>query len=149
MLTNKNNLNYMKNNDPFYHDVQSLHVSSATRSCFKDCLCSAFCTQCVHWVSVRHKMISSGLFDADFFERRDFRSDRTHRAICFFCSNFDLVVSKEEIFDYVWHDAKCTSRSNVSVLIYDLRILLAKQNVEIINVRGIGYRMRGRIKRFI
>lgn len=148
MLTNKNNLNDMEDNYQVHHEVQPLQISSAMKSCFKDCLCSAFCTQCVHWMSVRHKMISSGLFDVDFFERREFRSDRTHRAICFFCSNFDSVVSKEEIFNYVWHDAKCTSRSNVSVLIYDLRLLLAKQKVEIINVRGVGYIMGRRIRRF-
>ncbi|WP_420939896.1 winged helix-turn-helix domain-containing protein [Aeromonas veronii] len=61
-----------------------------------------------------------------------------------FFSNFNLTVSKADIFNYVWPDGRCVSPGSVSVMVYDLRILLSDQNIDIVNVRGVGYRLESR-----
>ncbi|MFM5184381.1 helix-turn-helix domain-containing protein [Aeromonas veronii] len=109
-----------------------------------NCLHTAFCVHCPHWLLLQKRFINLGLFDDKFFERREFRFERICRAVCFFCSNFNVTVSKDCILSYVWQESKAVSMSNVNVLIYDLRLLFIRQNVEIINIRGQGYRLEAK-----
>lgn len=110
----------------------------------EDCLRVAFCMQCSHWSELRRRWIKQGYFTESLFERKEFRSNKVHRALCLFCSNFNLTVSKADIFNYVWPDGRSVSPGSVSVMVYDLRILLSGQNVDIVNVRGVGYRLEPR-----
>lgn len=105
------------------------------------CLHAAFCVQCPHWLLLQKRFINLGLLDDVFFQRREFRFERICRAVCFFCSNFNVTVSKNDILRYVWQESKPVSMSNVNVLIYDLRMLFRGQNIDIVNIRGQGYRL--------
>lgn len=118
-------------------------VQEAGIHCSDACLNAAFCVQCQRWTSIQKFFLNSGLLDDNFFNRREFRSDRMCRAVCFLCFNLNLIVSKADILNYVWQEPKHrkVSISNVNVLIYDLRILFERQNVEIVNIRGLGYRL--------
>lgn len=109
-----------------------------------DCLNVAFCMQCSHWRELKRRLVNQGYCTEDLFERKEFRSNKVHRALCLFFSNFNLTVSKADIFNYVWPDGRCVSPGSVSVMVYDLRILLSDQNIDIVNVRGVGYRLESR-----
>lgn len=125
----------------------AVHMKSTEREIvhhMDDCLNVAFCMQCSHWGELKRRLVNQGYCTEDLFERKEFRSNKVHRALCLFCSNFNLTVSKADIFNYVWPDGRCVSPGSVSVMVYDLRILLSDQNIDIVNVRGVGYRLESR-----
>lgn len=129
----------------------SASVPETSVHCSDGCLNAAFCVQCQRWTSIQKKFLTLGLLDDRFFDRREFRSDRMCRAVCFLCSNLNVIVSKTDILNYVWQEPKYkkVSASNVNVLIFDLRILFERQNVEIVNIRGLGYRLERKSGSFI
>lgn len=112
-----------------------------------NCLQAAFCVQCSHWFLMRDKFVRLGLLDSEFFNHREFRLDRMSRAICFLLSNFNKVVSRSEILHYVWQASETMTVGNVNVLIYELRLLLINQDVEIVSIRGLGYRLERKKKK--
>lgn len=125
----------------------AVHVETSVRKLpyyMDNCSKSAFCMQCTHWRESKQRWIRKGYFTESFFERKEFRSNKLHRMLCLFCSNFNVTISQKDIFSYVWYNTRCRSPSSVSVMIYDLRILLSEQNIDVVNVRGVGYRVETR-----
>ncbi len=126
------------------HTLKQAHPSLGHETIphqLNNCLHAAFCVQCPHLLLLQKQFINLGLLDDKFFERREFRFERICRAVCFLCSNFNVMVSRNDILSYVWQESKVVSISNVNVLIYDLRILFRGQDIDIVNIRGQGYRL--------
>ncbi|WP_429057093.1 winged helix-turn-helix domain-containing protein [Aeromonas veronii] len=139
-------LNYRDSVEIDSHHI-AVHVEISEqklRHDMDDCLRCSFCMQCPHWGEIKQQWVERGYFTETLFERKEFHSNKVHRALCLFCSNFNVTISKKDIFSYVWHNSRCQSPNSVSVMVYDLRILLRGQNVDIVNVRGIGYRLEPR-----